>query len=79
MPVAGLGGASEPRGHRTATAHAVNSPGAIGAALYVTVPVFGPERSLVLGWAYKSPLPKAGDECLVTYDEHNNPWVVAWR
>src|SRR5256885_16332849 len=60
------------------TAFAANAPASTTAVLEVTIPAFGAERSIVLGWAPRATLPKVGDECLVAYDEGGNPWAVAW-
>lgn len=60
------------------TAYAINAPEALGEDLFVVVPSASGNRSHVVAWAPKTPLPRAGDECLVAYDETGNPWVVAW-
>lgn len=60
------------------TAYAINNVTAPGGDLYVVVPAASGNRSHVLGWAPKTPLPVKGDACLVAYDENGNPWVVGW-
>jgi hypothetical protein len=68
----------EPKGALAVVAIALNAPAALGDDLFVTVPSYGTQRSHVVGWAPRTPLPQPGDECLVVYDEHRNPWVAAW-
>lgn len=60
------------------TAYAINAPSALGEDLFVVVPSASGNRSQVVGWVSKTPLPVADDQCLVAYDENGNPWVVAW-
>jgi hypothetical protein len=60
------------------TAFAANAPASLASELRVTIPSFGNALSTVFGWARIDPLPVIGDECLVSFDEAGNPWVVAW-
>lgn len=77
MPVSGDHRPNAPIDKLT-TAYAINAPTVLGEDLFVVVPSASGNRSHVVAWAPKTPLPVAGDECLVAYDESGNPWVVAW-
>lgn len=77
MPVSGNHRPNAPIDKLT-TAYAINEPVALGGDLFVVVPSVSGNRSHVVAWAPKTPLPVAGDECLVAYDESGNPWVVTW-
>lgn len=77
MPVSGDHRANAPI-DRLTTAYAINEPAALGDDLFVVVPSASGNRSHVVAWVPKTPLPVAGDACLVAYDESGNPWVVAW-
>lgn len=77
MPVSGNHRPNAPIDKLT-TAYAINEPVALGGDLFVVVPSASGNRSHVVAWVPKTPLPVAGDACLVAYDENSNPWVVAW-
>lgn len=70
----------EPHSHRNVTARVIADVAEPGGDLFVIVPSFSQQRSLVVGYCMRpdEALPKRGDECLVTFDQTNNPWVVAW-
>jgi hypothetical protein len=76
MPVPGTH--IEPVAPKQVKARVINNPSGQGADLYVFIESFGRQRSHVKGWVPKTPLPKVGDQCLVSYDENGEPWVSAW-
>jgi hypothetical protein len=52
-----------------------------GAKCYVLIPSFDEEHQFgPCRWMSRDDVnkPAKGDRCLVVFDEHRNPWVIAW-
>lgn len=58
----------------------VKAPAAIGRVLHVSFAGVDKRYATEIDrWeAHGATLPSVGDECLVVYDDHGDPWVAAW-
>lgn len=57
------------------------SPGSLSTLVSVTIPGLDPDLRIEgARWQSRDAvsLPTRGDDCLVIFDNNNEPWVVAW-